>query len=394
MARPARRITKALVEALKPSEIIWDAEVRGFGARCQKRDRVYVLKYRSAGQQRWFTIGKHGSPWTAEQARKEAKRLLGVIAAGQDPGKARAAHRRETMAELCDEFLAEHVSAKSKARTAAEYRRLIERIIKPELGPHNLSELAHSDLRKLHFKHRSTPYQANRIIAICSKMFSWSGRRGEANPCVGIERFAEEKRKRYLSASELKRLGGALREAEARNLISPFSLAAIRLLLFTGARLSEILTLRWTEVDQERACLQLRDSKTGAKTIHLSRAALEVLENLPRTSGNPFVICGQRDGSHLVNLQKAWRVVRELAGLGDLRLHDLRHSFASIGVGEGLGLPLLGGLLGHTQPATTARYAHLANDPLKTANELIGTRLSELLGADPPSPASKDSKHV
>jgi integrase len=211
------------------------------------------------------------------------------------------------------------------------------------------------------------------------------------NPCVGIERFAEEKRKRYLSASELKRLGGALREAEARNLISPFSLAAIRLLLFTGARLSEILTLRWTEVDQERACLQLRDSKTGAKTIHLSRAALEVLENLPRTSGNPFVICGQRDGSHLVNLQKAWRVVRELAGLGDLRLHDLRHSFASIGVGEGLGLPLLGGLLGHTQPATTARYAHLANDPLKTANELIGTRLSELLGADPPSPAANHS---
>jgi integrase len=381
---PPARITKSVVESLKPKQMVWDAEVRGFGARCQKRDRVYVLKYRASGQERWFTIGKHGAPWTAEQARREAKRLLGLVAAGQDPGKGKAQSRSaQTMAELCDQFVDEHVSAKSKSRTAAEYRRLIERIIKPELGRRKVPEITHQEVRKLHVKHRATPYQANRIVALCSKMFSWSGRRGEANPCTGIERFAEHKRRRYLSASELKRLGEALRLAEERNLVSPFALGAIRLLLFTGARLSEVLTLRWEHVDRERSSLQLPDSKTGAKSIHLSRPAMEVLSALPRTVDNPFVICGQLNGAHLVNLQKSWRIVRQMAGVEDLRLHDLRHTFASIGVGEGLGLPILGGLLGHTQPATTSRYAHLANDPLKAANELIGARLDELMGQKP-----------
>ena len=113
------RITKSVVESLKPKQMVWDAEVRGFGARCQKRDRVYVLKYRASGQQRWFTIGKHGAPWTAEQARREAKRLLGLVAAGQDPGKGKAQSRSaQTMAELCDQFVDEHISAKSKSRTA------------------------------------------------------------------------------------------------------------------------------------------------------------------------------------------------------------------------------------------------------------------------------------
>ena len=150
--------------------MVWDAEVRGFGARCQKRDRVYVLRYRASGQQRWFTIGKHGAPWTAEQARREAKRLLGLVAAGQDPGKGKAQSRSaQTMAKLCDQFVDEHVSAKSKSRTAAEYRRLIERIIKPELGRRKVPEITHQEVRRLHVKHRATPYQANRIVALCSK---------------------------------------------------------------------------------------------------------------------------------------------------------------------------------------------------------------------------------
>ena len=189
--------------------MLWDAEVRGFGARCQNRDRVYVLKYRASGQQRWFTIGKHGAPWTAEQARREAKRLLGLVAAGQDPGKGKAQSRSaQTMAELCDQFVDEHVSAKSKSRTAAEYRRLIERIIKPELGRRKVPEITHQEVRKLHVKHRATPYQANRIVALCSKMFSWSGRRGEANPCTGIERCRAQAAKISLSVRAEAARGG------------------------------------------------------------------------------------------------------------------------------------------------------------------------------------------
>jgi len=383
-----RRITKALVEALRPGETIWDAEIKGFAARCQRRDRVYVLKYRNRGQQRWFTIGKHGSPWTAELARREAKRLLGLVAEGKDPAKTKSADRvAPTVSELADRFLSEHVEAKNKLSTQAEYQRQIERLIKPELGRRRVEEVTHEEIRKLHVKYRATPYQANRLIALLSKMFSWAGYKGERNPCTDIERFAEQKRRRYLSQAELGRLGASLSELGSAQTASPYVVGAIRLLILTGARLSEILTLRWNYLDEDRACLNLPDSKTGAKSIHLNEPALRVLRALPRSVDNPFIIAGRKQGAHLVNLEKPWRQIRERAGIGDVRLHDLRHSFASVGAGAGLGLPIIGGLLGHTQASTTARYAHLAADPLKHANEVIGRSIDALM--TPPLNPSK-----
>lgn len=164
-------------------------------------------------------------------------------------------------------------------------------------------------------------------------------------------------------------------------MVSAHAIAAVRLLVFTGARLNEILTLEWAHVDLDRSCLNLPQSKTGQKSIHLNPPALAVLAQLPRLAGNPYVIPGERAGRHLVNLEKPWRRIREAAGLPDVRLHDLRHSFASVGAGAGLGLPIIGALLGHTQAATTARYAHLADDPLKQANDLIGARLAAAMQA-------------
>jgi integrase len=380
MAEPATKITKAAVDRLAPGEMVWDADVRGFGVRCQRRDRVYMVKYRSQGRQRWFTIGKHGSPWTPELARREAKRLLGLVAEGKDPADKKQKDRSApTVDALADRFLEEHVEAKSKDRTFTEYKRLVERIVKPELGRLKVDEVRSSDIERLHLKFRATPYQANRLVALLSKMFNWSGRRGERNPCVGIERFGEQKRRRYLSSAELARLGAALVRAEEEELTSPYVIAAIRLLVFTGARLTEILTLRWDHVDLERGFLNLADRKTGAKTIYLNVAAKRLLTTLPRLDGNPFVVPGERQGRHLVNLEKPWRKVREIAQLPDVRLHDLRHSFASIGAGAGLGLPVIGALLGHAQAATTARYAHLASDPLQQAADVIGERLTALL---------------
>jgi integrase len=239
-----------------------------------------------------------------------------------------------------------------------------------------LDDVRSSDIERLHLNFRATPYQANRLVALLSKMFNWSGRRGERNPCVGLQRFQEQKRRRYLSSAELARLGAALARAEEERLTSPYVIAAVRLLVFTGARLSEILTLRWDQVDLERGWLNLSDSKTGAKTIYLNAAAERLLIALPRVNGNSFVVPGERHGSHLVNLEKPWRKIREMAQLPDARLHDLRHSFASIGAGAGLGLPVIGALLGHAHAATTARYAHLAGDPLKEAADLIGSRLN------------------
>ena len=188
-----------------------------------------------------------------------------------------------------------------------------------------------------------------------------------SNPAYLVDKFTEKRRERFLSELELANLGEALASAEAANRHSPYVIAAIRLLALTGARLNEILSLEWAWVDFNARCLRLPDSKTGAKTIYLSPPALQVLADLPRMDGNPFVICGERKGAHLVNLQKPWTAIRSAAGLADVRLHDLRHSYASIAVANGMSLPLIGALLGHSQPSTTARYAHLSEDPLHKA---------------------------
>jgi integrase len=218
----------------------------------------------------------------------------------------------------------------------------------------------------------------------------WNLRRDGSNPARHVERYPEEARRRYLSTEEFGRLGEALAAAERGPVpapgepdpvrLSPVALAAIGLLVFTGARRCEILSLRWAHVDLEGCVLNLPTSKTGFKVIMLNAPAVAILTALPRIDGNPFVLPGMRKGRHLVNLTATWHVVRALAGITDVRLHDLRHSLASVGAGAGLSLPIIGGLLGHSQPATTARYAHLAADPLHAASELVGARIAAALG--------------
>lgn len=426
-----KRITKRLVEALKPGSIVWDTDVKGFGVRCQRRDKVYVLKTRTGGRQRWFSIGPHGSPWTPEKARTRAKRILGEIADRKDPATLRDESKRNpTVADLAAMFLREHVEAKRKPSTAKGYRDFLERLALPEIGQFKIADLTRLDVARLHHSLGRTPYQANRLLAVLSKMFAWAEKHGfredGTNPCRHIERYPEQKRERFLSELELARLGDALSEIERTGTENPFVIAAIRLLIFTGARLGEILNLEWEHVDFERTMLLLPDSKTGQKTIYLSAPALDVLANLPRVEGNPFVICGDKPGAHLVNLEKPWQRIRDRAtvtlwkrdggvgdiiedleaklerfpkakevedggaknvqslppGMTDVRIHDLRHSFASMGASGGLSLPMIGKLLGHTQAATTERYAHLAADPVRAANEAIGERIAAVMKGD------------
>jgi integrase len=229
-------------------------------------------------------------------------------------------------------------------------------------------------------------------LAVLSKLMTWAEDQGlsnqVANPCQNIERYRENKRERYLSSDELQRLGDTLRDREAagENL---FVIGLIQMLILTGARLSEMLTLRWDYVDTQRGLLRLPDSKTGAKTIRLNQAAKDVLARLPRLAKSPWVFPGHRQGQHLVNIQKPWRSIRAEAGLADVRLHDLRHSFASVAVEMGGSLPLIGHLLGHSKAQTTARYAHVAPSPAQEVAEATGRRIEQAMAKRPEKPESR-----
>jgi integrase len=227
------------------------------------------------------------------------------------------------------------------------------------------------------------PYQANRTLGVLSKMMNlaeiWGLRDRHSNPCEDIQRYPERKRERFLSLKELKALGRVLDAAESDGSESKYACTAFRLLLLTGCRLSEIQKLEWKHVYLDEGELRLPDSKTGAKTIHLGAAAIALLRTLPRVEKNPFVIAGKNSGSHLTDLQRPWRRIRAIAGLGEARIHDLRHTFASGGLAVGEGLAMIGKLLGHTQVQTTARYAHLAADPVKQAADKIVERLAGAL---------------
>jgi integrase len=379
------KITKRTVDQLSPAGrdvLRWDAEVKGFGIRCRTSGaKHYILKMRVGGRQRWITIGRHGSPWTPDTARREALRLLGLRAAGQDPAMERDRQKGAVaIAELAERFLAEHVAHRCKRRTDEEYRRAIRRYIGPILGHHRIADLARADVAQLHHQLRDRPYQANRCLAVLSKMMNlaeaWGLRLDGSNPCRHVKKYREHRRERYLTREELQRLGTALADSERSKRESPFAVAAIGLLILTGARLTEILTLRWEYVDLANGVLRLPDSKTGAKEIYLNDAAAKLLRGMPRMAGNPHVIAGRETGARLINLQKPWRRIRAKANLDDVRIHDLRHSFASVAAGVGMSLPLIGKLLGHSQPVTTARYAHLAADPIRAAANLIGTEIS------------------
>ena len=313
------RITKRTVDQLSPGDgdnLVWDAEVKGFGVRCRPSGaKYYVLKMRVGGRQRWITIGRHGSPWTADSARQEARRLLGQRAAGTDPATDRDNKKGViTVAELGARFLTDYVPRRCKPNTAYEYGRAVELFINPALGRMRIADVTRTDVARFHHEHRERPYQANRSLGVLSKMFGlaeeWGLMPDGSNPCHRVRKYREVKRERFLTRDEFQAVGRALAEAQADGSENPFAVAAILLLILTGARLSEILTLKWQHVDLDAGLLRLPDSKTGAKQVHLNGAAINVLRVLPRMQGNPYVIAGEKPGAHLVNLQKPWRRIR------------------------------------------------------------------------------------
>ncbi len=397
------KLTKRAVDALKPAEarfVAWDSEISGFGLRVSPTGRKsYVFRYRASGgrsgRSREPVIGVHGAI-TPDQAREIARSWAALVAAGGDPAADRESLRKApTVSDLMDRYFSDHAERNNKPSTVRNAQNLAKNFIRPSLGRIKVRDVTRADISKLHGSLRPTPYQANRALALLSKAFSlaevWGLRPDSSNPCMRVQRFEEKSRERFLSEKEFAALGAVLAKAERGELIpegedapayvSPQAITAIRLLLFTGARVSEILGLRWEFINGENNTAELPDSKTGKKTIHLPPAALEVLNGLELpANGKGYVVRGGRgagDASQpLVNIKKPWGVIRSAAELDGVRLHDLRHSFASAAIVGGMSLPMIGALLGHRDVKTTARYAHLADDPIRAAAAQVGNRIS------------------
>ncbi|WP_338690436.1 tyrosine-type recombinase/integrase [Bradyrhizobium sp. 26S5] len=356
------------------NRITYDGDVKGFGVRVTKAGaKAFILNYRrkADGLERRWTIGSFPD-WTIGAAREEAKRLKREVDRGADPvGQLQTDRSAPTVADLCTRFEKEYLSRK-RPSTQASYKQQIAADILPSMKRLKVAAVAYSDVDDLHRTiSERAPYHANRVLALLSKMFSlailWHWRTD--NPCRGVERNPEHKRKRYLTTDELGRLVTAL-----DGLPDEQSSNIIRLLLLTGARRGEVLAARWGQFDFTRSEWIKPGATTKQKTDHvipLSAPAMELLKEMKETGKGEYLF-PSRDGGHRKDVKDSWSALCNAAKIDGLRLHDLRHSFASILATGGASLPLIGTLLGHTQPSTTARYSHIFDEVQRAAAERVG----------------------
>ncbi len=394
MVKLTKRVIDSLTTTSDRPAYLWDDGLAGFGVKALPTGaKKYIVKYRvGAGgrtaTQRWLTLGAHGQ-LTCDQARQMAQQALAAVARGEDPQGVNFMQRTApTLKDVWERFESTHLVSR-KPQTISEYRSQWRDIIEPALGRSRIEEISRSDVDRLHKSLGNTPYRANRAIALLSRLMTlaeaWELRAQGTNPCRFVERYKEKARTRYLSFDELKQLGEALHKLEATGQIQPGAVNAIKMLLLTGARRDEILTAQWAWVDWDRRLIRLPDSKTGSKDIFLSDEAVRVLKDQQRLSGaidGHYIFPGRSAGKRMVNLRKPWTRVCEAAEISGVRIHDLRHTAASIAVGEGSTLSVIGRLLGHTQAQTTMRYAHVDIDPALVAANKIGSVVAGLINND------------
>ena len=358
-------------------------------------EKTFYLMYRAgkgrAATKRRLALGAFPAV-TADQARALARERLAQITLGEDPAATlREEKGTRSLAAVLEQFFTEHVEPKLKPGTVRNYRQQAEGHILPELGRLKITEVTARHVSRLHHKLQATPYQANRVLALLSKFFNWceiTGYRDRgSNPTFGLERYKEQKRTVFMGRQEMEALGASIARMEACGDLSPVVAAVFKVLLFTGARSGEVTTLKWSYLDLEHGLAHLPDSKTGAKTIHLPAAAREVLDALPRI--NEYCFPGKYERGHIVNIKDPWRRLLVHAGLPGWRIHDLRHAFASYAANSGQALPIIGKMLGHSQAATTARYAHVAENPVARAAEETARQIQKDLSAGTILPSGK-----
>ena len=382
MAKLTRtRISRRTVNNLSVEKdtVFWDTELPGFGVRAYASGaKVYVVQTRTGGRSKRLTLGRHGV-LTPEEARRRAALAISRIKSGQAASVSAVEANGPTVAELAERYLAEHVEVRLKPSTVKMIRMDLDRNILPAFGSLPIAAVDGERIAAVHSKLYRVPTMANRMVDTLSAMFSmaetWGLRPPGTNPCPGVVKYKRKPRERFLTEREFERLGQAIGELESKGRILPRAADALRLLMLTGCRCNEILRLRWDEVDLERNELRLTDSKTGRRTVPLSPAATRVLAARPRVDGDPWVIPGRFPGKPFRNIDRSWCKVRKRAELKDVRIHDLRHSFASRALALGESLPMIGKLLGHTRVQTTARYAHLAEESVRESAARIAASI-------------------
>ena len=382
MAVQQKTLSNRTVAALKVARdtVFWDRDLTGFGVRVYPTGgKVYIAQARGPDGPKRVTVGRH-DVLHADQARQRAALIIARIKAGEDPVPLPLAARANggpTVADLAARYLEEHVEVKLKPNTQRQARGVLHRHILPALGKMPLVAIERAQVVDLQQKLCDRPVTANRAVKVLSHMYrlgeGWGMVPEGCDPCRSVEKYPERRRERFLTDAEFARLGRVLSEAVDSCSASPIAVAAIRLLMLTGCRKSEILTLRWTDVDLEAGELHLADAKAGPRAVQLPPTAVRLLEALPRREGCRWVFPGEdREGRFSGGgLDHVWQTVRTNAELEDVRLHDLRHSFASRALALGETLPVIGKLLGHNDIETTARYAHLARDSIHEAAERI-----------------------
>ncbi|HQS84870.1 MAG TPA: tyrosine-type recombinase/integrase [Alphaproteobacteria bacterium] len=381
-----KKITKRLVESIsgkKDQEILlWDSEIKGFGVRVFSTNRkTYFVQYRNQfNRTRRKKIGVHGII-TAEQAREEAKSILGDVAKGKDPSRDFQNYKnKKTMRDLVEKYFEVHARPNKKFESYIEDKRKIDHVILSRFQNMKLEEITTLELQILHRDLKETPYKANRVRALLSKMFSlavqWKWL--DVNPINGVPKYQEQKRTRWLNEEELQRLWNALEAYHNQNVSN-----VIRLLVLTGSRRNEVLGASWDQFDLERGVWTKPSHMTKQNKMEhlpLSSQVVDLLKAMKKEPLSPYLFPGKISGKSLQSIKKAWKTIREAAGLLDVRLHDLRHTHASHLVSGGLSLSIVGKLLGHTQASTTQRYAHLADESLRNAAELFGNKIDKLIG--------------
>ena len=381
-----RRLNNRTVDGLKADRetLVWDRHLPGFAVRVYPSGtRTYIVQTRGPYGARRVTLGRHGAI-NATEARRRAWQAIARIKAGEEPLPEHSASRRAVgpkLADMAARYMDEYVAVRCKPATMRIRSAAIYRHIVPRLGNLRIGAVKRRHVTALHQRLAATPVQANNVIVTLSQIYTkaqdWGIIAEGINPCRHVELYRQRKRERFLTETEFKRLGRVLEEASASGGATPEAIAAIRLLILTGCRRGEILGLRWEEVDLKARELRLPDTKTGPRVVPLSPAAVELLAGLRRSGASRWVIPGRKPGAHMVRLGNAWRLLRKRAGLHDVRLHDLRHSFASSALALGESLPMIARLLGHRQIASTARYAHLARASVHEAAARVADSLAE-----------------